>query len=71
MIRAKAAPQTGAKILGKIDLGEEKPKEVEEAPKPEPVKEPAKPVVENRGASGAGIQSFGENRFISNQIRQT
>lgn len=46
VIRAKAAPQTGAKILGKIDLGEEKPKEVEEAPKPEPVKEPAQPVVE-------------------------
>lgn len=46
VIRAKAAPQTGAKILGKIDLGEEKPKEVEEAPKPEPVQEPAKPVVE-------------------------
>lgn len=48
VIRAKAAPQTGAKILGKIDLGEEKPKEVEEAPKPEPVQEPAKPVVEKQ-----------------------
>ncbi|AQX04611.1 translation initiation factor IF-2 [Elizabethkingia meningoseptica] len=46
VIRAKAAPQTGAKILGKIDLGEEKPKETEEAPKPEPVKEPVPPVVE-------------------------
>jgi translation initiation factor IF-2 len=41
VIRAKAAPQTGAKILGKIDLGE-RSQEVEEAPKPEPVKEPAK-----------------------------
>ena len=47
VIRAKAAPQSGAKILGKIDLEGEKPKAAEpvaETPKPEVVEEKPQPV---------------------------